>query len=148
VRHKFTGWLAGLMGILSIAGAFLFSGTTAAFVLWAGFWAIPAILALYLMLTAVVFLIVPSGRMIGRRFGFDTRRFESGRWGKIFDAGRFIAVQLVNLALGPIVAALAIRFLGLSGSHAWLYASVTSLIAAVTMTLVYLGVGGLIMGLF
>lgn len=147
-RRQWLWGTTGLIGIFSVIAAIGASGMIATFVVWAGWLAFPVLFLLHTICSSIVFALVAPGKKIGKRFGFDTTRFEKGFWKKIFETGKVLAIQIISIVLGPFVSALAIRFIGLSGKKAWMYALGTNAVTALIMVALYLGLGEVVLSFF
>jgi hypothetical protein len=117
--------------------------------------AYPTYFGTCMMLSGMVFLVFLPVRwrpfvavsIIDRMMAGNDQRFRRGPWPWIRRRGPFALTLATALALGPLVAALVMRILGLNEQKAWWYAFVTNLITTGILVSVYLGLFSLIKNL-
>ncbi len=117
-----------------------------------GWLSYPAHFGLSMMLTGIVLVILlPAHRkrtvslpFVEKFLTVNDKRFEKRPWPWIRKRGPFTLTMAVSFFVGPLAAAVVMRFLGLNEHKAWVYAFITCLISSLFWVSLYLGVFGLI----
>lgn len=112
------------------------------------YWAYPAFFGFGMFLTGLVLIVLvpPANKKslifpgLQQKLAFDETRLQKGIWPWVRRRGAFVLVLVVTFFIGPFVAALLIRFLGLREQKAWLYAFISNLVSVVFWISLYIGV--------
>ncbi len=128
--------VAALSGLLF---HLVFSGAVVAAIHQLGPLAYPAYFGWSMFQSCLVLMLASHVAWITKRLTIDPKRLQKPFWVWIRSRGAFALVLAIVLLIGPITAALMIRFLALPERKAWLYAFITNLISTAVVVSVYLG---------
>lgn len=126
----------GAVAVITWLVGFALSGVIAVVAQALGLAAYPTFFALGMLLSWLV-MCVPWFRH--RVEGSGESKFSKGFWVGLRRKGAFWTVLAATFILGPIGAALAARFLGLSDRKAWKYIFICNLISVAVFISLYLG---------
>lgn len=131
--------LVPLTALFGLLWHLAFSGFVVAAVHQLGVLAYPAYFGWSMFQSCLVLMLASRFAWIGKRLTIDPKRLEKPFWRWIRDRGALTLTLATVLIIGPIAAAVMIRFLALSERKAWLLAFIGNAVSTAVVVSVYLG---------